>query len=405
MWAVAIQAEEVLGLRRCVEDEMFDAIVIGAGVLGLSAAFHLRQLRPDSRLIVLDQFHGPHARGSSHGETRVTRITYPSPAYVDLAKEAHARFWPELEAICSRSLWDQCSGLFAGEPSGPWDDFVRTTQGHVEVEPISWDVVSRRFPQFRSRDGSHALLDRSAGVIHAATVLEALRSACRERLIEFRENEPVHGIVLDGGHRPKVLFANEVLDADRIVVAAGPWSDRLVPLLRPIFRPVRQTIAYFDPVCRGGGPTDRAAYGPSRFPVWVHVGREVDDFFYGTPALEEGVIKVARHRTHGPATDPDQVGIADPAEIQAIQAFVARHFTFEAGPPIRAETCLYSMTPTEDFVIDVHPGSDRVVVGAGLSGHGFKFAPLLGRVLAELALDGATTVASYERHRDRFRFR
>jgi glycine/D-amino acid oxidase-like deaminating enzyme len=149
---------------------------------------------------------------------------------------------------------------------------------------------------------------------------------------------------------------------------------------------VRQTVGYFD------------VPGAADFPVWAWRG--VGDFYYGLPSFQRPGIKAANHRVSGTPDDPDVT--AGEGDVADVRAFLAAQLSVPVGPTLATERCFYTNTETEDFVLAHHPGSEAVVVGAGMSGHGFKFGPLTGRILAELALDGRTSVPAFEAVRRRF---
>ena len=241
-------------------------------------------------------------------------------------------------------------------------------------------------------------IDGTAGLVAAARTLEALARLARERGIEIREETRVEAIGI--GDEPLTVRTDAgELTCERLVVTAGPWASSLLPFLEPRLSVTRQTIGY---VALEGSPAD---FAPDRFPVWATLeAGEGHLQFYGLPAYGQPGVKVARHVVEGRTDDPEVVPDADDdAALDDIRAFVER--TFRA-PFVRfagTETCLYTCTATEDFVLDLHPADPRIAIGAGFSGHGFKFGPLTGRILAELAINGSTTVGEFEAHRNWFR--
>jgi sarcosine oxidase len=321
--------------------------IIGAGVIGCATAWALSEHGDDVTLV--EQFEPGHARGSSHGRTRIVRLAYPDPAWVELAEEALAG-WRAFERESGRKLL----GLY----------------GLVElcssVELTSRDVLAARGIEHRLFDAQElrnlgltlpagwvALWQAEAGVVYADLAVEALLEAARER-----------GVQLETGRRVESL---DEIDADVVVVTAGAWATRLVPDL-PV-RVTRETIAYFN---RPGSPA----------PAIVELNEATRG--HAMYALYDPVhgLKVGAHHV-GHEADPDTSEPADPQLVARIVEWVRARLPEIDPEPAAAETCLYTNTEDESFVLERR---GRVVVGSACSGHGFKFAPVVGRRLADLAL-------------------
>ena len=355
-------------------------IVVGAGITGRCAAWWLA--RRGARVTLLDQHGLDHARGSSHGRSRITRSAYADAAYVRLMQVAHQEAWPALEADAGVALRHPRTGCIFGPVDGPLATYAAALAEAGLPTAIHVGADARaRFPGFRFPAGVGALADPSAAVIAAADTLDALAGLLRDRC-QLRMGVRVHAV---DPVAPAVETDAGRLLADRVVVAAGPWATRLFPALQPRLTPVRQQVAYVDVL-------DAAA-----FPVWIWA--DPDAVFYGLPAFQRPGLKAARHRVQGTADDPDADGTRDLGDVLA---FLRAQLAVPVGDLVGTETCFYTNTDDEDFLIDHHPAGPGVVVGLGLSGHGFKFGPLLGRILAELALDGHTSVAAFEAERARF---
>jgi sarcosine oxidase len=320
----------------------------------------------------------------------VFRATYPNPVYVHLLHAASREDWPRLERDGGRTLVHRRDACFFGTRGGLYAAYAEAmSQFPEDVSVLTPDEASRRFPQLRFDGMAGALHDRTAGIISAQDTLAALVAECRKHGVDIHEETTVTGI----DPRPEgvvVRGSGETWTADRVVVAAGAWTARLVPELAPRLTVVRQNVGYF-----------RLAEAGPAFPVWCFLGSRANDFYYGFPA-ENGVMKAARHLTSEHPDDPDETAFPSSDALRDLESFLERCFTGAPGGLVRAETCLYTNTPTEDFVIDAHPRDPRIVVGAGFSGHGFKFGPLTGRILAELALFGESTVPQFSRHRKTF---
>jgi sarcosine oxidase len=352
--------------------EPYDVAVIGAGAMGAATAWQLaRRAEREGRaprVLVLERFAPGHDRGSSHGPSRIIRLTYEHADYVRLAVEAYAA-WEELERDAGEALFFRTADLFFGPRDGPIEGYPRAmAAAGVELEAVDAGALARRFPQFRLGPRDAAFSHARSGILASDRCVAAmLRCAAR-----------------------------------RGVVAAGPWVARVLPDLALPVRVVRQEVVYLL-------PADADAFRIDRFPVWVSVGGGAqDDVFYGLPIFGDVFgAKVARHRRGGAGDDPDATqGEVGPAAIEDVRAFCAERIPACAAAPLaRAHGCAYTVTPDEDFILDAHPGDARVVVASPCSGHGFKFASAIGRIAAELAVDGRSTSQAFAAARARFGLR
>jgi monomeric sarcosine oxidase len=350
--------------------------VLGAGGVGSAAARFLA--RDGHDVTVIEQFEPDHDRGSSYGTSRIIRKTYTDGFYTALMGAAYP-LWDELEREAGEPLFARTGGLFFGPADHPELAAIRRALGDngVPFEELDPAACAKRFPRLRLLEGESGVFEREAGFLHASECVRAnlrLAAAHGARLrtktaVEALEPRP-SGITL-------VLAGGERLEFDRVVVAAGPWTARLLSRFVPLpFTVTRQAYCHFEP------HVPVAEFGADRFPVWIDFATD----FYGFPydGRTPGV-KVAWHET-GLATDPDRVdrGIQD-TDRQPLRRYCAAHLP-SLSPRIRYEkVCLYTMSPDKDFVVDHLPGEPRVSLVGGLSGHGFKFTVLLGRIAAWMA--------------------
>lgn len=375
----------------------YAVLVVGGGVMGLATLEALTR-RTRAPVGLLEQHTLGHTRGSSHGAARIARSAYADAAYARLMGRAYAEEWPRLAADAGETLLHPSPGCFfgAGAPIDAYRDAVRAAGlGHDVVEELSVADARRRYPSMRFPGAAYVLDDHTCHVVAADRTTAALARLARQRGAAIHEGRPLVDLDL-GGRGVRVVSGDLEIDCDVVVLTAGPWIRQLVPRLARPLTTLRQTVAFFRPA----GDADVFRLG--RFPLWCEVADEDEPMHYALPELDAGLLKIARHRLTGPADDPDADAVPDPAEIEHLRAVASRVMTVEIGAAERADTCLYTCTPTEDFVLGSLPGERRIVIGAGFSGHGFKFAPLVGRVLAELALDGRSSVAEFEAERERF---
>ncbi len=370
--------------------KQFEVIVVGAGINGLATAQCLKE-RGVASLALLEQHRGEHLRGSSHGRSRITRSSYSSAKYVELMQLVHERLWPHWEQLAGTPLLHPNPGIFFGPGVDThWHSLQAVPAALARVEVLSPAEASKRFPPFRFSDTSKVVVDHSCAVVAAQRTRDFLRQQLAEVLLEgcqLLEWRPqARHLELHTSQGP--------LLCERLILTLGPWAASQLPGLMPALRAAHQDVAYYQ--------LD-SPMGVGQFPCWVYLGKDSFSSFYGLPEFERPGVKIAHHRT-GPLADSPERQL--PQELPVEAASTLEHFIAEqwSGSPRRVgyEPCMYTNTVSEDFVLDHWPGEPRVVVGAGFSGHGFKFAPLTGRVLAELCLEGSTSLPEFEQHRRHF---
>jgi sarcosine oxidase len=340
--------------------ERAEIVVVGAGVMGAATAYALR--RAGHEPVVVEQFEVGHSRGSSHGRGRIFRFVYDDPHWVAKAERA-LPLWRELEAETGEEILRTTGSLDVG----PGTDKRAAALAECGVEFEILDGAELRAP-LRIERGTPTLVQRDGGVLDAARAHRAFL-----RGIRVRERAPVTGIE-DG----RVRLDGTTIEAQAVVVTAGAW---VAPLLEPLgisppVTPSRESVAYFPLAARDGLPT----IIDWRVPDGYDLPRPGVSF-YALPTPEG--LKAGVHRT-GPPTNPDEKGIVDQEAVRCSRDWVVRHVDGAGPEPSRTETCLYTNMPDESFVLARH---GHVVVGSPCSGHGFKFAPLVGRELAALALE------------------
>ncbi len=376
--------------------DTFDALVIGSGINGLCALYHLNRLGA-GRVGLVERFYVGHDRGSSHGAARVTRSAYIAPEYVRLMQWVHAEEWPRLERDLRKKLVYPNPGIFTGPPSDRFERYINAvSQEGVDVDLLSAGEARKRFPQFTFENAENALMDRTGGYISSREAIDSLAAFARENNLSIHENTIVYEI--DTTTDPvRLETSGGPLEAERLVVTAGAWARDLLPFLNPKLNVARQTVGYFTP------EDDPDAYRPGRFPVWVYMEQDENQLFYGMPEFGRIGIKVGHHIRVGVDDDPDDPPDSiEQEKIDDLECFLPTFFSCRNWKLASAEQCLYTNAPNEDFIIDLHPENPRIAFGAGFSGHGFKFGPLTGRILAELAWEGKTSIPDADMARQLF---
>lgn len=357
----------------------FDVIVLGLGGMGSATAAELA--RRGVHVLGLEQFGFAHHRGSSHGRTRIIRTAYyEHPAYVPLVRRAFT-LWAELEQRTGQTLLTACPCLCVGEPTGELVRGVQraATEHNLPVETLTAAEVEARFPQFRVPGHFAGVLEQSAGILAVEKCVQAHIDDAITHGADLRAEEPlIEWRVV--GDAVEVRTAKGTYSATRLVVTAGAWATSLLADMGVPLSVMRQVQWWFG---------DDGTFALDRFPVFL-----LDTpagAYYGMPAVGDGGMKCARHYGAPELPSPDAVtwDVA-PGEEADVRAFLARHIPAADRPPVHAEVCMYTLTPDRHFVIDLHPEFPQVAVACGFSGHGFKFAPTVGEILADLALAGRT---------------
>jgi sarcosine oxidase len=363
-------------------------VIIGAGAMGSAAAYHLA--RRGEPVMLLEQFGLLHDRGSSHGAARITRHSYADAKYARLMPAAF-RAWRDLEADSGEALYIRTGGVSFSPLSV--DYAARVAANLKELGVPYWHGSGRdwnqRHPTFGLPADYGVVFEPDAGMLRAsrAVAIEiALARSHGGHQTRVIEQSAVLRIDLEGA-KPIVVTESAQITAERVIVAAGSWVKKLLPSLPVPLAVTHQQVLYVRAI-------DSLPFSIGRFPVFIFKGAGHEDAYYGMPEFQGLGVKVARHG--GPECDPDRKDPAIGEEYKStVKRFLRNHIPALADAPIDfTEVCLYTVAPDEQFQVDFLPGRPDVIVASPCSGHGFKFSCLIGRVLADLATDGTTEVAT-----------
>lgn len=361
-----------------ISSDAFDVAIAGLGAMGSATAWQLASR--GQRVIGFDRFHPPHRLGSSTGHSRIIREAYwESPAYVPIVRRAY-ELWSSLEEQGGRPLLRRTGGLVIGPEDGALvAGAIASARAHeVPLEVLSAAAVRRRFPALRPDDSLVGVLESRAGVLAPEAAITAMLAAATSHGAELRYDEPVLSWE-PAGDGVLVRTAAGEFAARRLVLATGAWMATELPGLRLPLRVQRQVMFWMQP---SGDP---AFFRPSTLPVWLWETRG-GPLWYGFPDLGDGP-KVARHHG-GDTTSADAVDRAvTEADAAPLISFLQSALPGLGGPITDAQVCMYTNTPDEHFILDRHPGCPAVLLASPCSGHGFKFAPAIGEILADMAMD------------------
>ncbi len=369
----------------------WDLIVVGLGALGAGAAYWA-STRPGARVLGLEQFEFGHANGASADHSRIIRLSYHRPEYVRLAKRAYET-WTEVEAEANDRIVTVTGGLdlWPQDPAIPSEDYTESLAAEsVPFELLDAREVMHRWPQWRLDEGTTAMFQAHGGLADPFKGNAAHLRLAGAHGATLLDRTPVTAI-RQVGDEVEVEAGDTTHRAGHVVIAADAWTNELLASFgRPLPLTVtKEQVTYFQ-------APDPDAFAPDRFPVWIWMD---DPSFYGFPTYGEAGPKAAQD-CGGQATTPaTRTFERDEAAHRNVRDFLARHLPGAIGPEIYTKTCLYTLTPDRDFVVDRVPEAPAVTVLLGAA-HGFKFASVLGRIATELAFDGATPSAP---ELDRFR--
>lgn len=364
-----------------VESHRYDAIVVGLGGMGSAALFQLAQR--GKRVLGLEQFEIAHDKGSSHGVTRIIRLAYfEHPSYVPLMRRAY-ELWRDLESASNEQILHITGSIDAGPPDGlNFAGSLLSCEEHdLPHEVLTSRELTSRFPGYRLPSETMAVFQGEGGFLLPERCIalyveraEALGASVHtgERTLEWKPTSDGVRVRTDRGY----------YEADNLIITAGAWTSKLLPALGAAAVPERQVLAWFETLRPD-------LFTPDRFPVFNLV---VDEgHFYGFPEFSVPGFKLGKYHHLEEIVDADTLDReANSRDENVLRDFTEKYFPDAAGATSSMKVCMFTNSPDEHFIIDRLPEASNVTVAAGFSGHGYKFSSVVGEILADLTLDGAT---------------
>jgi sarcosine oxidase len=360
----------------------YDVIVLGVGAMGSATVYQLA--RRGHRVLGIEQFELAHDRGSSHGVNRIIRLAYAEhPSYVPLLRRAY-ELWRELETVAREPLLFVTGGVDVGAPDSAMvsGSLLSCREHDLPHEVLDAAEMHRRFPGYRLPAEMVAVYQKDGGFVMSERAILANVAAARELGAEVHTGERALEWSVRGSG---VVVRTEAgtYHADRLVITAGAWVPDAVPLLRGCAVPERQVLIWTQPL-----RPERFAL--DAFPIFNMEAAE--GRFYGFPEYGVPGFKFGKYHHRGEQTHPDAMNREVDARDEAVlREGIARYFPDANGPTLAMKACLFTNTPDEHFILDRHPEFEQVSIASPCSGHGYKFAPVIGEIMADFAMHGGCT--------------
>ena len=362
--------------------QSFDVIVVGLGGMGSATCYQLA--RRGQRVLGLEKFEIGHAMGSSHGLTRILRLAYfEGSAYVPLVRRAR-ELWIETGKAAGEQLFFEVGALDIGiAGSGIVEGAETACRDHgLAFDLLDRAAIEERFPAFRLAPDHVGLYQPQSGFVASERAILAHTALALHHGAEIHACEPMLGWEPTASGGVRVTTAQGTYEAGRLVLSPGAWIGEIVPALKPSATVIRQTLGWFSPL-------KPYLFAPEHFPVFTL--ETMAGHFYGFPLWQHPGFKLGSPHYGKDVYDPDTpTRLPSPGHRAQLQACLADYIPAADGSLLGLKACLYTMTPDEHFIIDTLPGFDQVIVASPCSGHGYKFASVIGEVLADLATQGAS---------------
>jgi sarcosine oxidase len=369
-------------------NKTYDMIVAGTGSMGAAACYYLAE--KGHKVLGLEQFGNvPHDNGSHGGQSRIIRKAYfEHPDYVPLLNRAYNN-WRQLEEAMGERLYLQTGLVYSGPADHPIISGVKHT---ASVFGIPLDKIDdrTRFPFFKVPDEHEMLFETDAGFLLPGKAIAGLVKEARKTGAVINTGETMLDWKEENGE-VTVITPRKKYSAKKLIITTGAWTSQVLKDMEVPLKITRQVLVWVHPVNSG-------ELGPEDFPCWLIADHTIKGAYYGFPYLDGNKypgpsgLKFGLHYP-GTVTDPGNVNREiDETELSEIINGIRNYFPLTGSPVVHTTTCLYSNTPDENFIIDHLPGSKNVIIACGFSGHGFKFVPVVGEILAELATEGRTSL-------------
>jgi sarcosine oxidase len=382
-------------------NKQFDYIVIGVGSMGSSTCYHLA--KSGATVLGIEQFELAHERGAHSGQSRIVRKAYfEHPDYIPLLERAYHN-WQEIERVSGNKMYHETGIFYAGPIGHAIIESIRTAAAQYEIPLLDGRNGDQLeiLPLFDLSEGYEWIYEPEAGFVETEKAILSYVEQAKKLGTVIHQHEKVLGweLIEDG---VEVRTSNGNYTCKKIIVTAGPWSAKLMPTINDELKITRQTLMWIQ-------PDEANSFKISAFPCWFVVDKDKPGAYYGFPIAEihdtknPNGFKFAYHYP-GAETDPDDVD-RNIKEIdkEPLLSFIERYIPKAKGQVLDVKTCLYSNSKDENFVIDCLEGTEgRVCFARGFSGHGFKFVSVVGEIMADLALKGATTLPIGFLRADRF---
>ncbi|MDQ7026796.1 MAG: N-methyl-L-tryptophan oxidase [Anaerolineae bacterium] len=361
----------------------YDVMVVGGGIVGASTAYAL--LNKGQNVLLIDQFEPGHDRGSSHGDGRVVRFNYTESIYVEMAMLGYPA-WERLSQAAGIPLIQKTGMIEYGAVDciPLQESEAQLKKYQIAYEKLSANEANQRFPQFHFANNANIIYQAEAAVAFATPAVQALWRLFREQGGTAITGKRIAGITVSDEIVTLTATDGASYTAAKAVIAAGGWAKQLLATtdLDIPLEVTQEILAYFAP------KDDSVNHHIGTMPVAIDYHEHLEDPFYCLPIVDVGGVKMGWHHT-GPVMQPDDDRVIPDAVLDGMRGWIARFLPQLQTEPLEIHTCLYSNTPDYHFILDKHPQYDNIVVAAGFSGHGFKFGPILGELLADLTLDEA----------------
>lgn len=372
---------------------VFDTIVVGLGAIGSATLYQLA--KRGNRVLGLDRFSPPHVNGSSHGESRIIRQAIgEGEEYVPFALRSY-ELWREIEIATGRNLLTVTGGLTLQSPTNQATmhgrrEFLEETircakKFNIRHEILETAEIKKRYPQFAVSDEC-AYYEYETGFLRPELCIEAALNLAGKHGAAVQTDERVLSVERDGNSAVTVKTKHGLYSAEKVMISAGPWINRfLPPTYASLFKVYRQVMYWFAIV-----EHLRSSFAAPGFPIFIWIfGRGSEFGFYGFPSLDSETIKVATEQ-FAASTDPDHIhrGVRPEEQRSIYKDYVRDRLPGISARCVHAASCLYTTTPDSNFVIDVHPDNERIIIASPCSGHGFKHSAAIGEALAEQLMEG-----------------